>query len=184
MSHRSASLRLFTLLVIAANSLALSALSEEALEYKVKAGCLFNFAKFVDWPANTFPDQNAPIIIGILGSDPFGEALGQTVQDREISGRKVVVRKYSDPQNAREAQILFVGLKGDLLASALKSLEHSSVLTVGENSSFTDAGGIVCFVIRDGRVSFDINPEAGKKAGLKIGSQLLRVAHIVSSKGE
>jgi hypothetical protein len=154
----------------------------ESLEYTVKAGCLYKFVQFVNWPEVAFPDKASPIVIGVLGDDPFKDTLERIVRDREVDGRKVVVRHYKDAAQAREAHVLFVNLKGEQLTSAMKGLEGAPTLTVGETASFIEAGGVVRFATRDDKVSFDISANAGKKAGLKIGSQLLRVARVVDGK--
>ncbi|MBI3831763.1 MAG: YfiR family protein [Planctomycetes bacterium] len=161
-----------------------SAYAEDSLEYKVKAGFLLNFIKFAEWPAAALGDKDTPIVIGVLGDNPFGPLLEKTVQNREVDGHKVSVRKYKQAKDAREAHVLFIGMKGEQLAGALKALEGSPTLTVGESDAFIDAGGMVRFVIRDEKVGFEINPASAKKAGLKIGAQLLRLAKIVGAKGE
>lgn len=158
--------------------------AEESVEYKVKASFLYKFLQFVEWPETAFKDKDASVLIGVLGDDPFGELLEQVVRDRKVGSRSVIVRRYKDAKVAREAHVLFVGLKGDQLSSALKVLAEAHTLTVGESGAFIDSGGIVRFAVRDEKIAFDINPDAAKKADLKIASQLLRLAKIVKSKGE
>jgi len=161
-----------------------SAIAEDSVEFKIKAGFLYKFPQFVDWPPEAFGGAKAPLIIGVLGDDPFGDVLDKTVRDREVEGRKVVVRRYKSAQSAREAHVLYIGLSGEQLASSIKALEGAPVLTVGENSAFNKDGGAVRFVVRDDRVAFNINPEAAKRAGLKIRAQLLKLARIVDDQGE
>lgn len=158
--------------------------ADESVEYKIKAGCLLKFLQFVEWPADAFKDKEAPIVIGVLGDNPFGDLLEQTVKGRQVDGRKLVVKKFKDAQAAREAHALFIGMKGDSLATALKTLADAPTLTVGETDAFIKAGGMIQFAIRDEKVAFDINPDAGKKVNLKIGSQLLRLAKVVRTKDE
>jgi hypothetical protein len=158
--------------------------AEDSIEYKIKAAFLYKFLKFVEWPPEAFHDKSSPVIIGVLGSDPFGDLLDQTVRDRDQDGRKIVVRRYTAAKAAREAHVLFINLPADQLPDAVKELEGAPVLTVGESLSVIEAGVMVRFVIRDEKVAFDINPEPAKKAGLKVGAQLLRVAHVVNGKGD
>jgi len=158
--------------------------AEESVEYKVKASFLYKFLQFVEWPETAFKDKDASILIGVLGDDPFGELLDQVARDRKVGSRSVEVRRYKDAKAAREAHVLFVGLKGDQLSNALKTLAEVPTLTVGESGAFIDSGGIVRFAVRDEKIAFDINPDAAKKVELKIASQLLRLAKIVKPKGE
>lgn len=186
MSNKAiASLPGFCILALAlALTSAREAQAEDSVEFKIKAGCLFKFLQFVEWPPAAFKDKNSPVIVGVLGDDPFDTVLDKTVEGRDIDGRSIVVRRYKDPKAAREAHVVYVGLKGEKLAAALKTLDGSPALTVGETSAFIDSGGAIRFVIRNEKVSFDINPEASKAAGLKIGAQLLRLANIVRPKGD
>ncbi|MCW8129013.1 MAG: YfiR family protein [Planctomycetota bacterium] len=173
-----------SILLLFALSASPFARAEDSLEYRVKAGCMLNFAKFVEWPKAAFPDKKTPLVLGTLGDNPFGPALENTAADREVDGHRVIVRKYKDASEAREAHVLFVGLKGESLEKAMKALAGTPTLTVGEQDAFIEAGGMVRFVLRDQKVAFDINPDAAKKSGLKIAAQLLRLAKIVNAKGE
>lgn len=150
--------------------------AEGSVEYKVKAACLSKFINYVEWPETAFKDQHSPIVIGVLGNDPFEGAIENAIRDREVGGRKVVLKQFKSAAEAREAHVLFIGLNGDKLKNAMKELEGSPILTVGEDANFIDSGGVVRFFIDEERVAFQIDNEAGKKSGLKISAQLLRLA--------
>jgi hypothetical protein len=84
-------------------------LAQEALpEYQVKAAYLFNFLKFVEWPEESFADPLAPIVIGVVGEDPFGNALPQVVIGKTVQGRDLVIRIYHAGEDLRGAHILFI----------------------------------------------------------------------------
>src|ERR1700756_3212012 len=86
--------------------------SSDSSEYLIKAGFIFNFAKFVEWPPTTFAQSDSPIVIGILGTDPFGTIIDQIVQDKKIGGRGIVVKRLKwgvDSKDLRDCKILFVG---------------------------------------------------------------------------
>lgn len=146
--------------------------AEPALEYQVKAAFLLNFARFVEWPETTYPSPEAPFSICVLGEDPFGTALSQTVEDESVNGRKIAVRQIRRPSTAEACQILFVS-KSEKFSGAEFG---PGILTVGEADGFLTHGGIIAFVIEDRKVRFDIGRNAAAKAGLKLSSKLLRVA--------
>src|SRR5690349_4141682 len=102
---------------ILALSFLTSSVRAESLEYTIKAGCLYKFVQFVNWPDGAFQDKASPIVIGVLGDDPFRDTLDKIVRDREVEGRKVVVRRYRDAAQAREAHVLFVNLRGEQLTT-------------------------------------------------------------------
>ena len=150
-----------------------------AREYRLKAAFLYNFAKFVEWPAKAFSDENSTFVMGILGEDPLGPAL-QLIRDKTVKGRSLTIRRFEGLQDLGNCHILFIPSSNKKrLRRTLKSLEGSSVLTIGEMEDFTQMGGIINFVIRKNKLRFEINLDAGKRAGLEISSQLLNLADSV-----
>lgn len=148
-------------------------------EYQVKAAFLYNFAKFVEWPAEAFPAANTPIIIGIVGKNPFDGVLERSVRDKVIRGRALTVQQASSPADAalKHCQIIFIsaGEKGHFV-EILEMLKNTPALTVSETDGFLKAGGMVNFVIQDKKVRFEINDAAATRAGLRISSKLLSLA--------
>src|SRR5216110_545986 len=104
---RVAFLRVTTavLLVCAAR---LGAQTGKASEAQVKAVFLFNFAQFVDWPPAAFPDPETPLVIGILGNDPFEGFLEQTIRGEQVRGRGLQVRRYHSLDEIKTCHILFI----------------------------------------------------------------------------
>ena len=146
-------------------------------EYQVKAAFLFNFTKFVEWPARKFADGTSPIVIGILGANPFGPELEKAVRGRHINGREVVVQQFESAEAARSAHLLFVSAGSDpSIVNALRVLDGSSVLTVGESDAFTRHGGIITLVLEGDKLGFTINIDSAGRAGLKISAQLQKLA--------
>jgi len=157
--------------------------SSDSSEYLIKAGFIFNFAKFVEWPPTTFAQTDSPIVIGILGTDPFGPIIDQIVQDKKIGGRGFVVKRLkwgADPKELRECKILFVGASErthiDELVQIVRGLP---ILTVGETPGFAEHGGVIRLVLEDNRVRFEVNVDAAHQAGLTISSRLLTLARII-----
>jgi YfiR/HmsC-like len=152
--------------------------AEQPSEYDVKAAFLLNFVKFVEWPSTAFADSNSPIAICILGRDPFGHVMDDAVQGESVEGRKVTVRRLSEPPASRECQMVFAQGPGKETAKALSAL-GKGVLTVGEGEIFVRDGGIIGFIIENRRVRFNINQTAASAAGLTLSSKLLSVAKAV-----
>lgn len=149
-------------------------------EYQVKAAFLFNFAKFVDWPPNTFASPQSPFLICILGNDPFGQAIDQTLRGQSIGGRQVAVQRVRNASELRRCQMAFIGsTEHGHLDSILQAVQGANVLLVGESPGFAAAGGAIQFEMKDDRVRFSINPDAAARAGLRVSSKLLALATIV-----
>jgi hypothetical protein len=143
-------------------------------EYQVKAAYVFNFLKFVQYPTDAFADPLAPLIIGVLGDDPFGSALPQVVIGKTVGGRDLVIRIYHPGEDLHSAHILFISSsERKRLPAIFSSLHGSSVLTVGDTTGFLEAGGMIQFLSESDRVRFAINVDAASRARLKLSSKLL-----------
>ncbi|MCU0786062.1 MAG: YfiR family protein [Verrucomicrobia bacterium] len=146
-------------------------------EYRLKAAFLFNFAKFVEWPPEAFVGPKSPMVIGVLGDNPFGTELEETVRNKVINERPVVVKVFQPPAAATNCHILFISTsEKKRLPEIFESLRRASVLTVGETDGFTETGGMINFVPEGNKMRFQINDEAARKAKLSISSKLLSLA--------
>jgi len=157
--------------------------SSDSSEYLIKAGFIFNFAKFVEWPTTAFAQPDSPIVIGILGTDPFGTIIDQIVQDKKIGARGFVVKRLkwgSDVKDLKDCKILFVSASEKAhMDELLQMVKGLPVLTVGETPGFAERGGVIRFVLEDNRVRFEVNVEAAHQAELTISSRLLTLARII-----
>jgi hypothetical protein len=155
-----------------------SANAQEASEYQVKAAFLYNFAKFVEWPAGAGVD--APLVIGVLGKDPFGSQIDRAVEGKTVNGRRLMIKRFSSLEAYEYCHILFVSSsERSNLPQIIAAVRNSSVLTVSETERFAHIGGIINFVTIENRIRFEINQAAAERAGLKISSKLLSLARVV-----
>jgi YfiR/HmsC-like len=163
---------------------ALAAQAARASEYQLKAVFLFNFAQFVDWPAEAFPEADTPVVIGILGDDPFEGLLDQTVREERLRGRPFQVRRYQSVDEIKTCHILFIRRPdGARFEETLARLKNRPILTVSDVDGFAERGGMIRFVTDRNRIRLQINPESVEAAHLTISSKLLRVAEVVTPTG-
>lgn len=149
---------------------------QEAPEYDVKAAFLYNFTKFVEWPASAFTDEHSSLKICVVGKDPFGKSLEAVVRE-EVAGRKLTVWQKESMSNPAGCQILFISRsEGERLTEILSAVRGLPVLTVSDTQGFLEQGGIINFILEGSKVRFEINQESAARAGLKISSKLLRLA--------
>jgi hypothetical protein len=145
-------------------------------EYEVKAAYLYNFGRFVEWPAKVTAASEF-FSICVLGDDPFGASFDATIAGESINGKKVVVARITKPQDAASCRILFISSSEESrLREILATLDKTSVLTVSDISQFTQRGGMIRFVTEANRVRFEVNLATAQHAGLTLSSQLLKVA--------
>jgi hypothetical protein len=157
------------LLVAASASLRAQSVS---LEYQVKAAFLYNFVKFVEWPASALA---GPLTICVAGRNPLGTFLDDTVRGETAGGRPIATRVILEPE--RGCHVVFVP-DGAASSAYLRASRNSPTLTVGESPSFIDTGGIISFFVDAGKVRFEINPQAAERVQLRISSRLLQLARI------
>ncbi len=147
---------------------------------QVEAVFLFYFSEFVAWPRGAFGSPQAPIVICVLGNDPFDGALDQAVAGERVDGRTIVVRRMRNPDRAGHCHILYIGAsEAARLPEILRSLRGRSVLTVSGIQGFARQGGIVRFVLVDAHVRLRINMEAARAGGLTLSSKLLSAAQLI-----
>ncbi len=167
----------------------LEAAPQVSEEYQIKAAFLYNFIKFVEWPKERFSGDKDPIVIGVVGKDPFGEALDEIAHNKSVKDRKLVVRRFAsaasedaDPVHPeldaiRQCHVLFVCPSEKKVAlRLLTAVQNVALLTVGDSPNFLEDGGIINFLIEDKKVRFEIGLVKARTAKLDISSQLLRLA--------
>ncbi|MBJ6725780.1 YfiR family protein [Geomesophilobacter sediminis] len=145
-------------------------------EGQVKSAYLLNFAQYAEWPHASFPDAGTPLVISVLGKSSYLSAF-DALTDRTVHKRRAQVRFISRIEELGDSHILFIcaSEKGQL-SRILNSLKSEAVLTVSDIKDFTDAGGMIGLVPKDGRLAFEINMKAARRADIKLSSHLLRLA--------
>jgi hypothetical protein len=174
---------LITIAIVILPSLGFEAHAQDSSvssEYLIKAGFIYNFANLVQWPATAFAQPDSPIVIGILGEDPFGTVLDRVLAGKRVNGRVFLVKRLKSVVDLKECHILFVS-SSELarLAEAIHLVKGMPILTIGEIPGFAKRGGIINLVLEDNKVHFEVNVEAAKEADLTISSRLLALARIV-----
>lgn len=149
-------------------------------ELQIKAGFIYNFALFTEWPAQSFPNAASPLQVCIAGDS-------KTLQDfdhlktKKIKGRAVSVGAFGDTTSGKTCQIIYIPtiLKAEA-AHLLRQVSGPGVLTIGDADGFSRLGGIIAFFREGNKLRFAINTDAAQRAGLKLSSRLLKLAKIVT----
>jgi YfiR/HmsC-like len=153
-------------------------------EYRVKAAFIFHFAQLVDWPPETSTGAGNSLFLCTFGEDPFQGALESTVAGKAVGDRILRVRHLKQGDDVHPCHVLFLGkAQSKRIPMLLADLHNAPILTVGESPGFLGAGGMICFVLQDANVRFEINLDAATSAKLKIGSRLLILAQTVIGEG-
>jgi len=154
--------------------------SEGDGEYRLKLAFLYNFARFVEWPADAFPDESAPLTICVVGEDPFRGGIEQDLRGRTVAGHPINIRRLQAGDNPRTCQMVFVRAGEKRAAEKiLPSLKASSTLSVGESKGFAERGGVINLTLEENKLHFEVNLGAAAETRLRISSKLLALAKIV-----
>jgi len=149
-------------------------------EYQVKAAFLFNLVKFTEWPDTGLEDEDAPITIGIVGEDPFGEIIDETVRDERVDGHPIRVHRARRPSELVSCHVVFVpASERGRVDEILDVFEGRSVLTVGETEGFAERGGIVNFKVVRRKVRMEVNLAEARHNRLKLSSRLLKLCDVI-----
>ncbi|MEW6595030.1 MAG: YfiR family protein [Thermodesulfobacteriota bacterium] len=147
-------------------------------EYEIKAGFLYNFLNFVSW-SETADGASPQMVLVVLDTGAIGKAIAETLASETVRGKPLKIVLTTQPAEARKAHLLFIpaSYAGEL-DKIFQVIQGRPVLTVGESNSFIATGGMINFVRQGSKVRFEINPRAAHGAGLRISSQLLKLAII------
>jgi len=144
---------------------------------------LYHFATFTTWPPEVFPDKSSPVVVGVLGEDPFGRAMNK-IKGQPIGEREVAVKLFKSGEKVEGCQLLFIAeSEHERMAEVIRALDGAPIVTVAEQPGFLDAGGMINLEVdSENKLVFEVNLVAVRNAGLKLNSQMLRLAKRVRTK--
>jgi hypothetical protein len=148
-------------------------------EYAVKAAYLNNFAKMVKWPASAFANPQAPLVIGVVGRDPFG-GLDGVLRGQMAGNRNIEVRRVgaSDAAGLQTCHLVYVNAS-ERVANVARAVQGHPVLVVAETEDAAREGGIIAFVMQERKLKLEINNAAARQVRINIPSDILEMARIV-----
>ena len=147
---------------------------DSSVEYKIKAGYLYNFTKFITWSADNAETFN----LCILGDDPFGELINP-IEQRSVIGRPIKLFRFNSLSKLDKEQHCHILFVSSSINDALSATDFDNTLLVGESSEFINQGGMIGFVNKQGKIKLQVNLKTIKQSGLKVSAKLLEVADVV-----
>lgn len=155
--------------------------TSKEMVYRLKAAYLFNFIQFVEWPDSVFENENSPIILAVLGKDPFGKILDETVLNEKIGNHPIIIKRFRYLSQLEFCHVLFVSdSETGTFQFILKSIKKSPILTISDIDNFGIHGGNISFYLEENKLRFAINIQALKQSALKVSSKLLRLAKVIN----
>ena len=165
--------------IVASGAAPEPAQSQAKSEYALKAVFLYNFCRFIEWPKSEFASPNDPIIIAVIGDDPFGHLLEEAIHGETVRGRSIKIQRYRNSDSIGHCHLLFISQsESRRMDTILAAVSGKSVVTVGETDAFLDQGGMIALTAERNRIGLHINPSLLRAANLDVSSKLLRVAQV------
>jgi len=157
-------------------------MAQQYTEYELKSAYVYNFGKFIEWPDSVLNNPAAPFIIGVYGNNDFCEVLKQTIQNKTIKNRSVLIINVTTNDEMLSCSVIFISKVNKLqLAQIIHQVANKPILTVGDNiEEFCQSGGIINFTGQYSQKRFEINSKASARASLIISSKLLALSRIVT----
>ena len=166
-----------------ARAVVASAADDTPSEYELKAVYLLHIIRYSTWPKDTFKNDKAPIVLQVVGKDPFGSVLEKTFEGKKVGGRKIEVHRSRGIPTKIDAHLVFCsGLSKKGRDQLIGLCTRKPVLLIGESKGFAEDGACVNFFLEKRKVRFEINTGAAKQAGIELSPQLLRLAKIVKTR--
>jgi hypothetical protein len=151
-------------------------------EYEVKATLIVKLLRFATWPEFETEEEGDPVYIGVLGEDPFGNYLDDAIKGKQVDGHPVRIRRSEDVIELLQCRALFIAnSERESLESVLETLGGEPIITLGDHTDFARRGVMINLVLKDRKVSFEINYGAIRESGLDIDAQLLKLATLVDT---
>lgn len=148
-------------------------------EYDVKAGFMYNFPKFIEWPGDTFSDVDKVITLCVVGIDPFRKALG-AIDNKIVQNKRLEIKYMGRSKDLKMCSMLFIsGSEKDNLSQILETVKGAPTLTIGDTKGFAQQGIMINFVMEKNKVGFEINTESARRANITISSKLLKLAKTI-----
>jgi hypothetical protein len=152
--------------------LASGAYAQATPEYRAKAGFLYNFVAFTDWP----PKAGSSLPLCVYGGNPFGDEL-TALEGKTVNGRTLTIRYPASLDQLKSCRVVFVADSAiNNIARILDTLRGEPVLTVTDSKGALDAGVGINMLVRQNKITFEVNLAATRRADLNLSSKLLRLA--------
>ena len=176
--------KLYLLILIAAftfSNVSSYSQTQKEIEYKLKAAYLLHFLQFVEWPDSVFENEKSPIIVTILGDDPFGKILDEITKSEKIGDHSITIKRTHSLSNLDFCHVLYISSsEKDNFKSILRHIDSAPILTISDIDNFSEQGGNISFYLEENKLRFAINMQTLKQADLKVSSKLLRLAKIIN----
>lgn len=173
-----------TAAVLAAASALVSLPASHAREAQradaLKAGYLFNFLKFVDWPPLVPTDT---LTVCLLGESSVYEEMAAGLSDKRLGTRQLVARRLAAAEPTAPCQVLYIDAGQFPAAADLIVTRPAALLTVSDAPDFLRNGGIIALFDEGNRLRFRISVDNARHAKLRISSHLLQLASAVEREG-
>jgi len=148
-----------------------------AQNYKMHSVFIYSFTRYVQWP-DAYNQGDFEIMV--LGDSPILDELKAMAQAKKVGDRTIKITKIKEPSEIRKCNILFVPTaRSAEIAAVMEKINTQSILVVTEEPGLGLKGSDINFIIKDGKLAFELNQTSVNKQGLKVSNELTRLAILI-----
>lgn len=148
-----------------------------AQNYKMHSVFVYSFTRYVIWPESY---NSGDFEIMVLGDSPIIEELRSMAQTKKVGDRTIKITQISSPADIKKCNILFVSsVRTALLPEVMEKVNTQSILVVSEEAGAAQKGSDINFVVKDGKLAFELNQASINKQGLRVSNELSRLAILI-----
>lgn len=138
---------------------------------------MYNFTRYIQWPADK---QNGDFVIGVLGDSEVTPSLEKMASTKKVGSQSIKVKEFNSVADINACHMIFIpsGKSGDFEGVKSK-LSGNSTLIITEKEGLGKAGSAINFIVKDGKLRFELNKDAAENAHLKISGDLAKLAILI-----
>lgn len=148
-----------------------------AQNYQLHSVYIYSFIRYVQWPGE---DNSSDFVIGVLGDSPLVPHLEKMAQVKKAGNRSIVIKTFNTVSEVENCEILFMSKEsGNQLAGLLSQLKGQNTMVITEEEGMAKEGSNINFVVRNGKLAFELNKAAMDRSQLKVSTELTRLAILI-----
>jgi hypothetical protein len=146
---------------------------------KFKALFMYNFTKYIEWPANL---RQGDFVIGVVGSPSMAAELQTIAEKQKVGTRNLVIKKFNSPDEIDNCHVLYIGRgKSSLIGSILAKMSGKSTLIITDKEGLALQGSGINYIMDGDKLKYEVNRSNIEKKGLIVSKALLALGVPVSN---
>lgn len=147
----------------------MGALRSDAQEERFKSIFIYNFTKYINWPP-----KPGNFIIAVYDQNMIFNELSAIASKKTMGAQPIEVKKVNSLAEIKGGHILFLGANKSHQTKEIAELcKLHNMLLVTEKPESCASGACINFILRDGRLTFEISRNNILSKGIDVSLDLI-----------